>query len=123
VTDTAPTSSAPPGISSVASVTSRSHLARLPHREGEQAERDAPEEHWPSRPVGDGLQGAGLVHVGAPQPPGQPHRQVADEEVHDAVGDQPHPGDVGQDRMVGDLTGTRDDVVRPVQETARAVHA
>ena len=83
------------------------HLAGLPEREGEHAQADGPEEHRPARPVGDGLQGAGLVGVGAAQPPGQPDGEVADEEVHGAVGDQPDAGDVGQDRVVGDLTARR----------------
>jgi hypothetical protein len=98
------------------------HLAGLPDGEGEHAETDGPQQHRAAGTVGDRLQGAGLIGVGTPQTPGQPDRQVADQEVHDAVGDQPHPGDVGQDRVVGDLTGPVDDALRPVPEGSGTPH-
>jgi hypothetical protein len=94
------------------------HLAGLPEREGEHAQADGPEEHRPARPVGDRLQGAGLVGVGAAQPPGQPDGEVADQEVHRAVRDQADAGDVGQDGVVGDLAEAPDDAVRAVEQGA-----
>jgi hypothetical protein len=56
------------------------------------------------------------------QPPGHPDREVADEQVHDAVGDQPDACDVGEDRVIGDRPGALDDAVHPIEQRAGGGH-
>jgi hypothetical protein len=71
------------------------HLAALPQAEGQHADTDDPQQHPAAGPVGDRPHRAGLVGVGPAQPPGEPHGQPADEQVHGAVGDQPGARQVG----------------------------
>jgi hypothetical protein len=100
------------------SVPPQQHLAGLPEGQGQHPHADRPEQQRTAGTVADGLQGAGLVGVGPAQPPGQPDGEVGDQEVHDAVRDQPDAGDLRQDRVVGDPAGTVDDRVRPVEQRA-----
>ena len=79
-------------------------LGELPDGQGDQADGEHPEEEPPRRLLGDRLQGAGLVRLG-PAAEGDPHRQVGDQQVDDAVGDQADPAQ-GLDRAaLGGLHG------------------
>jgi hypothetical protein len=89
------------------------HLAALPQRQREHAQPDQPEQHRAAGRTGDRLQRAGLVGVGAGAAAGELHRQPADQQVQDAVGDQPHPGDRLEQGVVGDLAGVLDQPVDP----------
>jgi hypothetical protein len=98
------------------------HLTGLPEREGEQSEADHPQERVAARTVGHGLQRAGLVGVGPVVPPRQPETEVRDEQVHRAIGDQSRAGQLGEDRVVGDLAGPLHRVVHPVEQRTGGGH-
>jgi hypothetical protein len=79
-------------------------LGELPDGQGGQAHGQDPEEEPARRLLGDRLQGAGLVGLGAPAE-GDPDGQVGDQQVDDPVGDQADPAE-GLDRpAVGRLLG------------------
>ena len=98
------------------------HLAGLPEGQREHAEADRPEQGVSGGPVGDGLQGAGLVGVVALPPPRETQREPGDQEVHQPVRDESQPGDVRQERVIGDLAGPVDRAVHPLEQGPPGTH-
>jgi hypothetical protein len=99
------------------------HLTALPERQGQQAQRDRPEQDRAAGGGAHGLQRAGLVGVGLLEAAGDPPGQPADQQVHDAVGHQPDAGQGPQDGVVGDLPRSRDRPVHPVEQAPWPRHA